>query len=66
MDKVIVNASGSVVTGQIVNDAFVVQHGPDFDCEFEVYGLDEITLLEEATRTELDNDFSDYLRCMGD
>ena len=66
MDKVLVNASGSVVTGEIVNDNFVVQYGPDFDCEFEVYGLDEITLLEEATRTELDNDFSDYLRCVGD
>ena len=63
--------SGNLLVGEIVNDAFVVQSGPDFDATFEVYAMDEVTpavdpllaaVVEDAVDypSELDNEVSDY------
>ncbi len=61
--EAVINASGEIVNGEIVNGALCVQHGPDFDPTFTVYMLDEITRapVEEPDDfpTELDNTFCD-------
>ena len=65
--------SGNLLVGEIVNDAFVVQSGPDFDATFEVYAMDEVTpavdpmlaaVVQDAVEfpSELDNAFSDAVQ----
>jgi hypothetical protein len=59
--------TGEYMQGEMHGDVFVVQSGADFDPTHEVYALDEVDLQQQTDdyRTELDNDFSDAVRCGG-
>ena len=52
--------SGNLLVGEIVNDAFVVQSGPDFDATFEVYAMDEVTPAADPLLAAVVEDAVDY------
>lgn len=72
MSEMVINSSGSVVTGEVRDGVFIVQHGPDFDASFEVYSMDEVSPVVQSedevpdTVTELDGWFPDAVRAAND
>lgn len=54
--------SGQTMMGEIVNDNFVVQNGPDFDATFDVYKVgEEVAVIpdNDDCPMELDCEFAD-------